>query len=92
MRLAGRLTVRSNAGAVAAAMAGLGVVRTTSYACAREVSEGRLVPLLTDWDCGSIDLHALFPGGRTAKPAARALAKHLDRTLPPAQASSSASQ
>jgi DNA-binding transcriptional LysR family regulator len=41
--------------------------------------------VLTDWDLGEIDLHAVFPAGKAAKPAAHAfvdfLASELAETL-----------
>ncbi len=36
------------------------------------VKEEALVQVLPDWDMGSVDVHAIFTNGRSAKPSARA--------------------
>ena len=36
---------------------------------------------LADWSMAAVELHAVFPAGRAAKPAARALAEYLSSTL-----------
>jgi hypothetical protein len=41
------------------------------------MEEGSLVQVLADWDMGSIDLHAIFPGGKAAKPSAKSFAAFL---------------
>jgi len=33
--------------------------------------------VLPDWQMGSVNVHAVFPAGRAAKAAARALADHM---------------
>ncbi len=50
-------------------------------ACRRELETGQLVRVLPDWDLGSVDMHAIFPAGRAAKPSARALIAHLANAL-----------
>ena len=77
IQVEGRLAVRVNEGAVAAAAAGLGIVMTTSGGCQSEVASGALVRVLEDWDAGTVDLSAVFASGRAAKPAARAFADYL---------------
>lgn len=42
--------------------AGLGVLST--YLCADDFAEGRLVPLLTDWDIAPVEVNLLFPSKR----------------------------
>jgi hypothetical protein len=37
--------------------------------------------VLPDWDCGSMEVNALFVSGRTIKPAARAFTDFLQRAL-----------
>ena len=77
LRLEARLVVSANEGAVAAAVAGLGIA-TTSVIASREALANRLlVHVLPDWQMGSVNVHAVFPAGRAAKAAARALADHM---------------
>ena len=66
-----RLTVSSNEGAVAAAVAGLGVVSTGYWGSRQELEDGRLVPVLPDWRREPVELNAVYAAGRAAKPAAR---------------------
>ena len=66
---------------MAAANAGLGIVLTSLGASRREFESGSLVQVLKDWDIGSVDLHAIFTGGRAAKPSARALVNFLAEAL-----------
>ncbi len=68
----GRLVVTYNEVGLAAAVAGLGLVSMTIGAARKELESGLLVQVLSDWDMGDIELHAVFPAGKAAKPAARA--------------------
>lgn len=77
VRIDGRLSASSNEAAVALAVRGMGIVSTVLWGCRRELEEGRLVQLLTDWKTETVELHAVFPAGRAAKPAARAFVDHL---------------
>ena len=77
LRLESRLVVSANEGAVAAAVAGLGIANTGSIASRREIANGALVRVMPEWQMGSVDVHAVFPAGRAAKVAARALADHM---------------
>ena len=81
VRLDGQVLANQNEAAVAAAVAGLGIVSTTREGCRAELESGALVELLPDWDRGSIDIHAVLPSGRAAKPAARAFTEFLVETL-----------
>ncbi len=47
-----------------AALAGLGVARITATFCAAAVSMGRLQPLLPDFSCEPLHIHALLPATR----------------------------
>lgn len=75
--LESRLMVSANEAAVAAAVAGLGIANTGSIASRSEIANGALVRVMPDWQMGSVDVHAVFPAGRSAKVAARALADHM---------------
>jgi DNA-binding transcriptional LysR family regulator len=81
IKVEGRLSARASDGAIAAAVAGLGVVMAPLGACRREVDAGELVRLLPDWEAGSVALNAVFAGGRAAKPSARAFIDYLVRAL-----------
>ena len=77
LRLEGRLVVSANESAVAAAVAGLGIASTSIIALRKELANRSLVRVLPDWQMGSVDVHVVFPSGRAAKAAARALAEHM---------------
>jgi DNA-binding transcriptional LysR family regulator len=67
------LSTNDNEATVAAATAGLGITSTTEWACSRELQDGALVRLLTDWKTREIPVHAYFPAGRATRAAARTL-------------------
>jgi DNA-binding transcriptional LysR family regulator len=66
------VSTNDTAGALAAAVAGLGIVSTTSWACRSEVDHGALVHLLPEWKMAELPVHAYFPMGRTTRMAGRA--------------------
>jgi DNA-binding transcriptional LysR family regulator len=72
-----RLSVSINEGAVAAALAGIGVATTTLWGCRAEVASGSLMQLLPDWKMNEVEVHGMFTPGRQPKPAARALVEYL---------------
>ena len=83
----GRLIARASEGAIAAAVAGLGIVMAPLVACRREVERGELIRLLPEWDAGTVELNAVYASGRAAKPSARAFVDYLIAALredPPA--------
>jgi DNA-binding transcriptional LysR family regulator len=45
-----------------AAVAGIGVARITATFCAQAIAEGKLVPVLPQWRCAPLKIHALLPG------------------------------
>jgi len=81
IRIQGHLTSSSNEGAVAAAMAGLGIVATVIWGCRAEVERGSLVSVLSGWTMDTVELNAVFPAGRAAKPSARGFADYLAASL-----------
>jgi len=81
IKVEGRLMARASEGAIAAAVAGLGIVMAALVACRREVERGDLIRLLPEWDAGSVELNALFASGKAAKPSARAFVDYLIRVL-----------
>jgi DNA-binding transcriptional LysR family regulator len=70
-------STNDTAAAVAAAVAGLGVTSTTSWACRLELAEGSLVRLLPEWKTPELPVHAYFPSGRATRLPARALVAFL---------------
>jgi DNA-binding transcriptional LysR family regulator len=76
-----RLVVTFNEVGLAAAVAGLGIVSMTKGAARRELAQGLLVQILRDWKMDEIELHAVFPAGKAAKPAARAFVEFLTAEL-----------
>jgi DNA-binding transcriptional LysR family regulator len=81
LRIDGRLAVSSNEGVVAAAVVGLGIILTSYWGCRAELESGALVQLLANWKTEVVKLHAVFPAGRAAKPAARSFVEHLAQSL-----------
>ena len=81
VRVEGRLTVASNEAAIAAAIAGLGIASTALWGCRADLAHGRLVQVLANWDMEPVQVHAVFPAARAAKPAARAFADYLTKSL-----------
>jgi len=77
VKVEARLVARASDGAIAAAVAGLGIVMAPLGACRRELEAGQLVRLLPEWSAGSVDLNAVFASGRAAKPSARAFVDYL---------------
>ena len=71
-RPAGRLSVNHVDAAVAAALAGLGVVRTLSYQVAEEVAAGRLEVVLPAEGGPAVPISLLFQAGRRDHPNVRA--------------------
>lgn len=76
-----QLTVTSNEGAVAAAVAGLGIVSTGYWGCRNELDAGLLMPVLGEWKLAPSPLYAVFPAGRAATAAARAFIEYLAQGL-----------
>jgi DNA-binding transcriptional LysR family regulator len=76
-RVEGRLTTAASEGATAGAVAGLGISITSLWACRAEIKRGELTRIMEDWEMPAVELHALFPSGRAASPAARAFIDYL---------------
>jgi DNA-binding transcriptional LysR family regulator len=77
----GRVRIADNEGAIAAAVAGIGIVMTSSGSLRRELGDGSLVRVLEDWDLGMMELSAVFVGGRATKRAARVFTDFLVKEL-----------
>jgi DNA-binding transcriptional LysR family regulator len=81
VRIEPRLACSTNEGTVAAAIAGLGIAATATWGCRAELERGSLVSVLNGWTMGTMELSAVFPAGRAAKPAARAFVEYLAAAL-----------
>jgi DNA-binding transcriptional LysR family regulator len=77
VRVAGRLAVTLHEAAIAASVAGLGIVSTSLWACRQEIASEALVRVLPDWNIGQLELNALLAAGRAAKPSARLFTEFL---------------
>lgn len=75
------LSVNDTEGALTAAVNGLGITSTTSWACREEIDRGRLVRLLPDWKTASMPVHAYFPAGRATRLSARSFVDFLVEEL-----------
>lgn len=75
------ISTNDTAGALAAAVGGLGLTSTTSWACRDELCSGALVELLPDWTMASLPVHAYFPLGRSTRLAARAFVDFMAEEL-----------
>ena len=82
IRVDGRTRITGNESAIAAAVAGLGIVMTSSGSLRREFEEGQLTRVIPDWDLGAMELSAVFVAGRAAKRAARVFIDYLVEVLP----------
>jgi DNA-binding transcriptional LysR family regulator len=82
-RINSRLNVSVNEAAVAAAVAGIGIVTTALWGCRAELASGSLIQLLPDWKMSDVEVHGMFTPGRRPKPAARALVEYLIAELRP---------
>ena len=83
VRINSSLTVSFNEAAVAAAVAGIGIVTTALWGCRAELASGSLIQLLPDWKMGEVEVHGMFSPGRLPKPSARALVEYLIAELRP---------
>ncbi len=77
VQVEGRVTCANNEAATALACAGLGVSVTSLWAVKQELADGRLRRVLAEWRLPPIELHAVFPPGRTISPSARALVEQV---------------
>lgn len=66
-----------NEGAVSAAAAGMGIASIGHWSCRRELNDGLLVRLLTDWETIPTRVHAYFPLGKATRFAARVFIQFL---------------
>jgi DNA-binding transcriptional LysR family regulator len=77
VKLEPHFSTDENEGAIAAAVAGLGITSTSGWACRHELKTGALVRLLPEWTLAGIPVHAYFPMGRATRTCARAVIDYL---------------
>lgn len=71
VKLQPRMTTTSNDSALAAALSGFGITRLLSYQVAEFVKDGRLKPLLSDFELPSLPVHVVHREGQHASKKAR---------------------
>ena len=77
------MTTSANDGAIAAAVAGLGIAATGVMGCRAELASGTLVRVLDLRNLGAVEINVVHPATRAAKLAARAFVDHLIEGLHP---------
>jgi DNA-binding transcriptional LysR family regulator len=75
------IRVRSGAGVVACATAGLGVAIASIWMCKEELASGALVEFLADYSLDPIGAFVVFPVGRRPSQKARAFSDYLEQAL-----------
>jgi DNA-binding transcriptional LysR family regulator len=79
----GPIKVASADGVIACAKAGLGIALASRWMCRAEVEAGELVAVLSGYRLDSVELHAVYPGGRRPSLKARAFSDYLAVELIP---------
>jgi DNA-binding transcriptional LysR family regulator len=77
----GRVHTDSGPGALASALAGLGIAIVSRVMCENELAAGTLVPVLRDYALEPADVHAVFPGGPHPSAKVRAFVDFLAAAL-----------
>jgi len=77
VRVSGRLTLNGASAAVEAAAAGVGIACSPRYAAEAALADGRVLPLLPDWDPDHRNLWAVFPSSRYLTHRVRLFVDHL---------------
>jgi DNA-binding transcriptional LysR family regulator len=75
------IVTNDTAGAISAAISGLGLTSTTSWATGADIDGGALVRLLSAWTMAELPVYAYFPLGRATRLAARAFVDFLSHRL-----------
>ena len=79
--LRGRVKIDAAPGILAAAKAGLGIANVTTIMSAGELSSGKLVQLLPDYELEPLKAFAVFPSGPKPSAKVKALVTHLIAVL-----------
>ena len=73
VRIPSRITATLTEATVTSAAMGLGIAVVPLSACMNELASGLLVRVLPDWQLPDVEVNAVYPAGRAAKPAARSI-------------------
>lgn len=76
-----KLRISALEGVRAAVLAGLGIAVASEWIFTDELDDGLLREALTEWTLPSLDLWAVLPGGRHARPKARAFIAFVENQL-----------
>ncbi len=79
--LGGRLRLTANEGVREAVLAGLGLMLGSEWGFEREIADGRLQAVLTDWSLPPSDLWAITPAGRQVSARSRVFITFIERQL-----------
>ncbi|TWB21828.1 DNA-binding transcriptional LysR family regulator [Nitrospirillum amazonense] len=77
----GRVKVSAAEGQRAAVLAGMGLTIASDWMFAPELASGAVRRVLGDWTLPSLDLWAIFPGGRLASAKAREFARFVEAVM-----------
>lgn len=77
----GRVRVSAAEGVRAAVLADIGLAVSSEWMFSGELANGKVVPVLSDWQLTPVDLWAVFPGGRMANAKARAFVDFVETVL-----------
>lgn len=81
VKVPSRLTCTAAEGVRAAVLAGLGLALVSRWMMAPELAGAAVTSVLTDWECPSIALWAVFPAGRMPTAKARAFVSWVESAL-----------
>jgi len=77
VKISGRLTLNGATAAIEAAAQGLGIACSPSWAAREALADGRVVPVLTQWEPDHRDLWTVFPSNRYLAQRVRLFVDHL---------------
>jgi len=88
LAVAGRLKVTAAEGLREAVFAHLGIAITSAWNFAPELASGIVTSVLDDWELPTLDLWAVYPGGRMASAKAREFASFVETCIPATRSAS----
>lgn len=81
VRIKPRLTVTSNDGAIAAVLQGAGITRLLSYQVARELEQGTLKTVLSEYESAPLPIHIVHREGRDGSAKVRSFVDFMGQAL-----------
>ncbi len=81
VRIKPRLTVTSNDGAIAAVLKGAGITRLLSYQIARELEQGTLKTVLSEYESAPLPIHIVHREGRDGSAKVRSFVDFMGQAL-----------